>query len=235
MVHVKTDTKQNLCASRTQSPAATAATATQATTPELNETASNEQNVSYASPILSDSSTKQLINSSVDKTKSSTIPPPLIPYRNQNLDNNATSQPISLSCSENNELLNDVNPTVNSENVTSSQVANDELINFTNSNFIERILSRLRWRRERTKASSNNNNTDNDTNGQSKSNKRAVNLLRATGWFGSGKSTNSSTGLFDRRHHLEGIQCTDGGKYIFILHTYMKIIETFIQFFFHLN
>lgn len=111
----------------------------------------------------------------------------------------------------------------------------DELLSFTSSNLIERLLGRLRWRREHIKrtnlsggnahnnknTASGGNGTSNGANGNeenllSKSNKRAVNLLRATGWFGSGKSTNSTTGLMsdsERSHNISGISRGDGGKY----------------------
>lgn len=145
-------------------------------------------------------------------------------------------------------LMVDAPPTIHNANA----INNDELIHFTTSSLIERILGRLRWRREHTKNSNqNHSNTkksmgiasllhpysftsststtasqpsasqtnasssgDNEESIFSRSNKRAVNLLRATGWFGSGKSTNSSTGLmYDKRHHLSGITASDGGKY----------------------
>lgn len=104
---------------------------------------------------------------------------------------------------------------------TNSEPNNDELLRFTSSNLIERILGRLRWRREQSNTHNNNNAHNNATNNEdgilAKSNKRAVSLLRATGWFGSGKSTNSTTGLMSdtpTKNHLQnGITCSDSGKY----------------------
>lgn len=107
---------------------------------------------------------------------------------------------------------------------------NDELLRFTSSNLIERILGRLRWRREQSPnqnnahanngngigGGGNNNAVNNNEDGiLAKSNKRALSLLRATGWFGSGKSTNSTTGLMSdsNKSHLNGITCSDSGKY----------------------
>lgn len=104
---------------------------------------------------------------------------------------------------------------------------NDELLRFTSSNLIERILGRLRWRREQSPNQNAHNNgnavgngsgggTNNNDDGiLAKSNKRALSLLRATGWFGSGKSTNSTTGLMSdtNKSHLNGITCSDSGKY----------------------
>lgn len=152
-------------------------------------------------------------------------------------------------------MVTNQSTTVN--NNVNANCNNDELMHFTTSSLIERIMGRLRWRREHNKHSNqNNSNSNNNKKGMgiasllpysftsnnaattqnnqqqqsitqitascssdneesifSRSNKRAVNLLRATGWFGSGKSTNSSTGLMsDKRHHLSGITCSDGGK-----------------------
>lgn len=115
---------------------------------------------------------------------------------------------------------------------------NDELLRFTSSNLIERILGRLRWRREQSpnqnNAHTNNGNgvsgggggngnavNNNEDGILAKSNKRALSLLRATGWFGSGKSTNSTTGLMSdsNKSHLNGITCSDSGKYTPFFHT----------------
>lgn len=108
---------------------------------------------------------------------------------------------------------------------------NDELLRFTSSNLIERILGRLRWRREQSPNQNNAQNSNGNVGGGenggggssannnedgilAKSNKRALSLLRATGWFGSGKSTNSTTGLMSdtNKSHLNGITCSDSGK-----------------------
>lgn len=207
MVHVKCDTKQNLCASRTQSPASIA---------QNGNNSSNQHNVSYASPILSQSlrTTNQPIipdaNSGGNREIAIDISPkspPTLPVRN--LDKFSTN----VALSENQLLTRECADGTEENNETTAAKNNDELINFTSSSLIERILGRLRWRRERTKR-----NVDGETDDGSiaaRSNKRAVNLLRgATGWFGSGKSTNSSTGLFDKRHQFSGITCSDGGKYI---------------------
>lgn len=206
MVHVKNDTK--LSASRTQSPASIA--------PNGNSSL-NQHNVSYASPILSQSlrSTNQPTNSDVNvggnrDTAIDLSPksPPTLPARNL-LDKFQTKVAIS----ENDILTRESADGTEDHNGSTVANNNDELINFTSSSLIERILGRLRWRRERTKR--NVDGETDDANIMTKSNKRAVNLIRgATGWFGSGKSTNSSTGLFDKRHQFSGITCSDGGKYI---------------------
>lgn len=181
MVHVKVNTKQNLCATRIQNP--TESIIEMPTSPH-SPTTQSSQNISYASPIFSgDDCGETKLDTSIKP-----INPPVLPLRN-----------VTINDDENDLIINKIDELNN---------RNDELINFTNSSLIERLLKRLRWRRgHETKQ------TNSSQNILSKSNKRAVNLLRNTGWFGSGKSTNSSTGLFDNsRHHLSGIKCTDGGK-----------------------
>lgn len=207
MVHVKSDTK--LSASRTQSPASIA------TNPN---NSSNQHNVSYASPILSQSlrSTSQppVANASVNREVTidlSPKSPPVLPSRNL-LNKFQVKTTVAENDTETTECFDD--GVADHTGSTAASNTNDELITFTSSSLIERILGRLRWRRERTKRNDVDGETD---DGMTKSNKRAVNLIRgATGWFGSGKSTNSSTGLFDKRHQFSGITCSDGGKYFFL-------------------
>ncbi|XP_037031703.1 hemicentin-2 isoform X5 [Bradysia coprophila] len=199
MVHVKSDTK--LSASRTQSPASIAA-----------NNSSNQHNVSYASPILSQSlrSTSQPPVANVSSNREVAIDlspksPPILPSRNL-LNKFQTKTTVPDNGTETRECSADGIADHNGS--TAANNTNDELINFTSSSLIERILGRLRWRRERTKRNDVDGETD---DGMTKGNKRAVNLIRgATGWFGSGKSTNSSTGLFDKRHQFSGITCSDG-------------------------
>lgn len=190
MVHVKVNTKQNLCATRIQNP--TESIIEMPTSPQSPATQSS-QNISYASPIFS--------GDCGETTTIKPINPPVLPLRNNNLND--------LTINDENDLINNKIDELNNRN--------DELINFTTSSLIERLLNRLRWRRgHETKQ------TNSSQNILSKSNKRAVNLLRNTGWFGSGKSTNSSTGLFDdSRHHLSGIKCTDGGKLNFLFFLFL--------------
>lgn len=309
LVHVKCDTKQNLCANRIQSPNATSSTAT-----NLNST-----NVSYASPLINMSSKNTSVVGSVTSAANTTSKVPELPARNatppivvaiapksaavkaamaieiatvrpttcgssidpieigtptktatvKRFQSASTKQidaiaingggPIATSAINENTIdsgqnngagdgdSNDAETTlmVGAPSTVNNAKNNDELMHFTTSSLIERILGRLRWRREHNKHSNQNNSNNKKSLGTptgphnqqqsttqtsasnggdnaesifSRSNKRAVNLLRATGWFGSGKSTNSSTGLMcDKRHHLSGITCSGGGKYIMIL------------------
>lgn len=190
MVHVKVNTKQNLCATRIQNPTESIIEI-MPTSPQIPATQSS-QNISYASPVFSGDCGETIL----DKSTIKSINPPVLPLRNNNLTIVTIKDDID-------DLSN----------------RNDELINFTTSSLIERLLKRLRWRRgHETKQ------TNSSQNILSKSNKRAVNLLRNTGWFGSGKSTNSSTGLFDNsRHHLSGIKCTDGGKLLFFYYFFLYL------------
>lgn len=152
MVHVKGDTKQNLAASRSQTPS------------------TGRPEVSPGTP---------------SKT-------PELPLRN------STPRPEVEA------------PAPKAEEETVEEI-NDELINFTNSGFIERILRRLRWRREGHGVRRSPPILAQSSSAQGGVQKKAANLLRAAGWFGSGKSTASSLGLFDSRHRPSGIKYTDGG------------------------
>lgn len=104
----------------------------------------------------------------------------------------------------------------------------DELINFTNSNFINRILKRLRWKRSRGGGGiaggfDNRRRSPMTTAGPKKAKKsrRRLLLLRKmplNGLFGSWKSTNSHTELFDStRHRPSGIKYPSSGNWLFLL------------------
>lgn len=227
LVHVKCDTKQNLCANRAQSPTHNAS---------LN--ASSINNVSYASPLLNSRNTSMASGNDSTKIPSSTSSSirPELPVRNPKtqIDSIATTtttttesksvarplhQDVDAASNKESSFLNTdakkstANSTETNQKdckrsgndltvtgllVTNNETNNDELLRFTSSNLIERILGRLRWRREQT--------TTNSTMAQN-SNKKTKGLLRSSRWFGSGKSTNSTTGLMNdtNKHHLNGI------------------------------
>lgn len=262
LVHVKCDTKQNLCANRAQSPLNTS----------MNT--SNLNNVSYASPLLSGNSRNTSIASAKATTTSTPITLPELPARNTKAShingmettNKKSTKPVARallidedgvtakvesddsskedggsggSGGEGGDNQININNSVITSNTTTGllhnttapniEPNNDELLRFTSSNLIERILGRLRWRREQSTAHTNNtHNGGNNVEGiLAKSNKRAVSLLRATGWFGSGKSTNSTTGLMSdtTKNHLNGITCSDSGKYFTSLsHTHSLFV-----------
>lgn len=252
LVHVKCDTKQNLCANRAQSPFNTS----------MNNT-SNLNNVSYASPLLSTNSRNTSIASGKAaigsaNLSSTPITMPELPARNTKTTNSTSaestsnnkksSKPVARallidedgvtakvessddSCKEDGGIRVNANSSalgldtttglLQNTATTNGEPNNDELLRFTSSNLIERILGRLRWRREQSNVHNNNNAHNAASNEEgilAKSNKRAVSLLRATGWFGSGKSTTSTTGLMSdtpTKNHLQnGITCSDSGKY----------------------
>ncbi|XP_031616824.1 hemicentin-1 isoform X2 [Contarinia nasturtii] len=269
LVHVKCDTKQNLCANRAQSPF-------NAST--LN-TSGNLNNVSYASPLLSTNSrntsmTSGKVGSGSTNLSSTPITLPELPARNTKTNSTViaiTTTPTTnvsgatdsttnnskkttksvarallidedgitakvesddsskedggnrITIPTTNNTNNNNNSTVigsvdtttgllqNTVTVTTSEPNNDELLRFTSSNLIERILGRLRWRREQSTNNNAHNGTNNEDGILAKSNKRAVSLLRATGWFGSGKSTNSTTGLMSdtTKNQINGITCSE--------------------------
>lgn len=147
-------------------------------------------------------------------------------------DANASSLTVGCDTTTTGLLQNVTTTITTTSTTTTSEPNNDELLRFTSSNLIERILGRLRWRREQSNvhdANALNANTvkNNDEGILAKSNKRAVSLLRATGWFGSGKSTNSTTGLMieTNKNHLNGITCGDSGKYfVSLFHVYLNLL-----------
>lgn len=208
MVHVKVDTKQNLCATRTtnQDDSATVAT------------------ISPSSTFIQQQKQQQQPFNEQDKQQS---------IKQQQKEVEFPSNVVGSETMAQIQTENEIHSTVN-----------DELINFTSSNLIERILKRLRWRRANCeKINGANSMRVGDGNGSRggsigqrngmgrrsirgsntrggnniKGNRRAVNILRSTGWFGSGKSTTSSTGLVgenQKEHHrLSGIECSDDGKW----------------------
>lgn len=95
----------------------------------------------------------------------------------------------------------------------------DELLNFTNSNFINRILKRLRWKRRGAAGFENRRRCSPSSSGPKKAKKsrRRLLLLRKmpiNGLFGSWKSTNSHTELFDSsRHRPKGIKYPSSGNW----------------------
>lgn len=246
LVHVKCDTKQNLCANRAQSPF------------NASMNTSGLNNVSYASPLLNANSRNTSMASGKGASPSANLSStpitlPELPARNTKATNANGNETINITkktkpaaartllidedgitakvesddnSKEDESHANSLNVTITEtttgllQNTTAPSVEpnNDELLRFTSSNLIERILGRLRWRREQSTTPHNGvaHQAGNAEEGiLAKSNKRAVSLLRATGWFGSGKSTNSTTGLMSdtNKNHLNGITCSDSGKY----------------------
>lgn len=112
----------------------------------------------------------------------------------------------------------------------------DELINFTNSNFINRILKRLHWRRQgrrnggigfdnRRSSSNSAAGGDGGAKMKTKKSRRRLLLLRKlpmNGLFGSWKSTNSHTELFDStRHRPAGIKYPSSGNWLCFVYSFL--------------
>lgn len=94
-----------------------------------------------------------------------------------------------------------------SENVVVAAAADANFDETQASGFFERLLSR--WTTTRPQGLSSAS-----TGLQQRGALRSMSFIRGSvRLFGSGKSTNSGTALFDRRHHLAGISTSDGGKY----------------------
>lgn len=247
LVHVKGDTKQTLCTNRAQSPFNTSHNTSSLknvsyASPLLSATSRNasacETAVSQTKinigPDLPARNTKPVISNAASNTSTTIINMKRIATKPVarallNDDEQATNttetaksdngnMPATEATNNNNNDNNNDDNNNNNHNRNNNNEANDELLRFTTSNVIERILGRLRWRREQsTNGAANDGANDNGNGGiLSRSNRRAMSLLRATGWFGSGKSTTSTTGLMTETKKLNnnGTAGNDSGKYL---------------------
>lgn len=123
----------------------------------------------------------------------------------------------------------------------------NELINFTNSNFINRILKRLRWRRQGLGSGrrgsgggigdglgfdNRRTSPSETTKKKTKKCRRRLLLLRKlpkNGLFGSWKSTNSHTELFDStRHRPAGIKYPSSGNWLCFVYFSLLYSSLFI-------
>lgn len=115
-----------------------------------------------------------------------------------------------------------------------SKTSNDEqLVKFTNSKLLQRILTKLKLRRTNVKEVSEDDDDDDDDAGydvetadgssfKKRNDYRFRIQSRATwrsnwdtwAWFGSNKSTRSNKTLVDNNNHIKGIECTEKCKYI---------------------
>lgn len=237
-VHVKGDTKQNLCAQRNKNLSIVNKTGAMTTTPyqfgteNYQEISSTSLNTNNQLKIVENQSTVHPVTSiglsvnnlkSIDKMKQQLT----IDMKQPGQDGSGDGIHIGDTSKT---VLNQTDTNVLNSTVLSvgTSVANttcndEQLISFTSSNVIQRLLGRIRWRRLmgdiRTSVvggirNSTTKNNQND-NMNIKPHKKTTNIFRRTanGIFGSGKSISSSTGLVDARHDFSGITCTDGGKY----------------------
>lgn len=206
MVHVKTDTKENLHAARTQSPVSKAVSQ-----PKID-------------------SSQVITNKTVEKVtqettlNQSTISAPELPPKN----------PFRVSRCDS-DSLNNTTKSSTSDKTANNTINNDELVKFSNSKLLERILIKLKLRRagscvkEMTSTTTTTNITEDETDedtGDGSSFKRRNDYRfriqskaswRGTwdtwAWFGSNKSTRSNKNLVDNNNHITGIECTEKGNH----------------------
>lgn len=228
LAYVKGDTKQNICAARN------ATTTTSAMNHSLDrsgtvvsESQLNKSTGSYvaAGNNSSDTNTATRDQQSEDtrERKESTVSAPGDRVLRKALKTIILSEDVAIQVEEDDDEEDDFgrqqeqNRATGQDNGDETNV--DELINFTNSNFINRILKRLRWKRNRGGFDNRrSNNSPSMTNGPKKAKKsrRRLLLLRKmpiNGLFGSWKSTNSHTELFDStRNRPAGIKYPSSGN-----------------------
>lgn len=229
LAYVKGDTKQNICAARNGGTATSTMnqsvgsgsnggmTATMATESPLNKSA-----VSYSA--TRDKQQQQLGNDSA--TKSETVSAPGDRVLRKALKTIVLSEDVAIQVEEDDDDEDDERGGGHeqSQRQEDGEETNvDELINFTNSNFINRILKRIRWKRRGGTGGFDNRRRSpltTSTNGpkRTKKGRRRLLLLRKmplNGLFGSWKSTNSHTELFDStRHRPAGIQYPSSGNWL---------------------
>lgn len=210
MVHVKVDTKQNLCASRTQSPELYATRTNNQIQPEISTIIKPKTGITIPKTVSVKPSTEADLSCSfLDNSKTQLV------STEKNLDDSIV---VQQEVTSQNEVISEetveVTATVDAEPscLQPASAPTDELINFTSSSFMGKILRGLRWKRKNAKDSV----FKESRNVSFRGGKRTTNFLRRSArWFGSGKSTkstNSCTGLFDQTHHISGITCSDSGN-----------------------
>lgn len=198
LVHVKGDTKQNICAARSghaqrqRPPPLPPPQSDASRQPPLNETQTtmiggsplNKSGISYASIPAGRPQPSNVVAVGPGDSQQAT-----------------TTDGTSIRVEE-----DDDNQSPDSHQGNTM----DELATFTSSNFIERILKRLRWKRERPTYG----NRSTCTNIENRRKARKRHLLRPkTGLFGSCKSTNSNTELFDSlRYRPTGLKYPSSGN-----------------------
>lgn len=220
MVHVKTDTKENLHAARTQSP--------------VNKAISQPN--TDTSRLVTNKNTDTQENDLNKSTVSAPELQPKNPFRVSRCDSDSLNNTIKSS--------NSVKTTNTNNNNTSNT---DELVKFSNSKLLERILMKLKLRRASssvkemvtTTTNITEDETDEDTGDGSTFKRRNDYRFRIQSkaswrgtwdtwaWFGSNKSTRSNKNLVDNNNHISGIECTEKGNNTsfykhFKIHAYLE-------------
>lgn len=211
MVHVKTDTKENLHAARTQSPVSKVVSQ-----PNIN-----------SKQVIKNKNTENLNEVTEETTvNNSTISAPELPPKN----------PFRVPRSDSDSLNNTTKSLTSDKTTNNNSSINDELVKFSNSKLLERILIKLKLRRagscvkEMTTTTTTTNITEDETDedtGDGSSFKRRNDYRfriqskaswRGTwdtwAWFGSNKSTRSNKNLVDNNNHITGIENTEKGNNI---------------------
>lgn len=210
MVHVKTDTKENLHAARTQSPVNKAGSQPNTDNNEVIK----KENIDNVGEVPQ--------GTTVNK---STISAPELPPKN----------PFRVPRCDSDSLNNTTKSSACDKTANNSSSINDELVKFSNSKLLERILIKLKLRRAgscvkeiTTTTTTTTNITEDETDeetGDGSSFKRRNDYRfriqskaswRGTwdtwAWFGSNKSTRSNKNLVDNNNHITGIECTEKGN-----------------------
>lgn len=250
LAYVKGDTKQNICAARNGGSVTTNMNhSTTTTTTTANESALNKSAVSAASGnnANGDNSNKQPQGTETTATDGgsgagngidSTVVAPGDRVLRKALKTIVLSEDVAIQVEgdddDEDEEDDDYERRARGEDEEETNM--NELINFTNSNFINRILKRLRWRRQGSGGGrrgsgsgsggagglgfDNRRSSPSDAAAAKKTKKcrRRLLLLRKlpkNGLFGSWKSTNSHTELFDStRHRPAGIKYPSSGNWL---------------------
>lgn len=219
LVHVKTDTKENLHAARTQSPNSKAVPIPMV--PKINTSNNKDNNKNSSSNINKSSTVNESEQGTIELNESTVsipVPPPPPQQQMSPPDIPPKNNPFRVSRCDSDSLNN-----------TSKSSNNDELVKFSNSKFLQRILVKLNLRRAGPHIKETNKDEENcDENedlGDGSSFKRRNDYRfriqskaswRGTwdtwAWFGSNKSTRSNKNLVDNNNHITGIECTEKGK-----------------------
>lgn len=209
MVHVKTDTKENLHAARTQSP--------------VNKTGSKPK-VDNSNDETKNKTPEKITEDTQETTANqSTISAPELPPKN----------PFRVPRCDSDSLNNTAKSSTSGKTANNNGSINDELVKFSNSKLLERILIKLKLRRagscvkEMTAKTTTNiteDETDEETGDGSTFKRRNDYRFRIQSkaswrgtwdtwaWFGSNKSTRSNKNLVDNNNHITGIECTEKGN-----------------------
>lgn len=237
LAYVKGDTKQNICAARSGGGGTATSTMNQSvgsngpgtTAAVVTESPLNKSTVSYMSTAAGNMQQRQISSGGGINNETMTAPGDRV--LRKALKTIVLSEDVAIQVEDDDDDEEDERGAQqqqqqqgHTQQEEGDETNVDELINFTNSNFINRILKRLRWKRSRggggIASGFDNRRRSPMTTGPKKTKKsrRRLLLLRKmplNGLFGSWKSTNSHTELFDStRHRPAGIKYPSSGNWL---------------------